>query len=57
MHFVDWSRHQDTVKVKDQDVAGIGVKSEGGIRSQLVARVWEGSAGQSVLMGTVNLCP
>lgn len=28
MHFVNWSRHQDTVKVKDQDVAGIRVKSE-----------------------------
>lgn len=40
-----WSRHQDTVKVKEQDVVGIEVKSEGGIRSQLVARVWEGSAG------------
>lgn len=38
-------------------MAGIGVKSEEGIRSQLVARVWEVSAGQSVLIGTVHLCP
>ena len=41
VHFVNWFKHQTTVKVKDQDVAGTRVKPKGGIKSQLVARVQE----------------
>lgn len=34
VHLLDWFRCQATVKVKDQEATG--VRSEGGIRSQLV---------------------
>lgn len=56
MHLVDWFRCQATVKVGDQGMTGGGVELEGGIRSQLVAGIWECPLGQSGPTVGVDLC-